>query len=210
MLLEIFRAFGEYKKLTACLIVAVVLMIFGWVMAARAIAKRNKERDAVLEKLRREHALRREFADLTAEKAANADPETLLHALAVQIQAELEKQSDINASFGELAEEKQYIYALNYLLCEDAQTLSAFFRLNGAPLTDAALQGARAMFDEPHLRLMEKGYKMFDSDDETTSALPEDVQALDSAFGEQRETLLAGIRQYITDHAKAFEYHLEG
>lgn len=210
MLFEMFRAFGEYKKLTAVLIVALVLMVFGWIMASRAMAKRNRERDAILQRLRRENALRREFADLTAEKALNADPETLLHALAVQIQSELESQSDINAAFGTLPEEKQYIYALNYLLCEDADTVSTFFRLNGAPLTDAAVQGARAMFDEPHLLLMEKAYKMFDSNDETTSALPEDVQALDDAFAQDKDAVLHGIRRYIAEHTNSYIYHLEG
>ena len=85
MLREMLHAFVEYKKLSIVFAVAVVLMVFGWIMAARSIRKRNRERDAVLEKLRQERALRQRFADLTAEKAMQADGKALLHALALQI-----------------------------------------------------------------------------------------------------------------------------
>ena len=210
MLREMLHAFVEYKKLSIVFAVAVVLMIFGWIMAARSIRKRNRERDAVLEKLRQERALRQRFADLTAEKAMQADGKALLHALALQIQSELEKESDMDAAYINLPAEKQYIYALNFLLCEDAETVSQFFRLNGAPLTNAALAGARAMFDAEHLSLMEKAYKMFDSNDETTSALPADIQTLDAAFGENTDVLFRSIRQYIAEHTQIFVYHLEG
>lgn len=210
MLREMLQAFVQYKKLTAVLVAAVVLMIFGWIMAARSARRRSSERDAVLAKLRQENELRSRFAGLTAEKALQADGQALVHALALQIQSELEKEPNIDAAYINLPAEKQYIYALNFLLCEDAETISRFFRLNGAPLTDAALAGARAMFDAEHLSLMEKAYKMFDSNDETVSALPQDIQALDAAFGENTDALFDSIRQYIAEHSQIFVYHLEG
>ena len=86
------------------------------------------------------------------------------------------------------------------MFCEDADTLSRFFRLNGKPLTSSALDAARHTFDAPTLALFETGYKMFDSDDETTSSLPADVDALDRDFAAADKTVLyENIRDYIAE-----------
>lgn len=210
MLTEIFRAFGEYKKLTAILIVAVILMLFMWVMALRAAKKRNAERDKILAQLKEENALRTEFAAVTPEQAQVADCFRMLHGIALHIQKELEKSSDMVAAFRALPEEKQYIYALSFVFCEDADTLCAFFRLNEKPLTETALSAAREMFDEVHLAQFEKAYRMFDPDDETTSTIASEMQALDESFAADQEPLKDGIRQYIMAHTQALQYTLEG
>lgn len=210
MLTEIFRAFGEYKKLTAVLIVAVVLMLFMWVMALRAAKKRNAERDKILARLQEENALRSEFAAVTPEQAQSADCFRMLHGIALHIQKELEKSTDMVAAFRALPQEKQYIYALSFVFCEDAETLCTFFRLNEKPLTEAALSAAREMFDAAHLAQFEKAYRMFDPDDETTSTIASEMQTLDESFAAGQEPLKDGIRQYITAHTQALQYTLEG
>lgn len=203
MIHEMFRAFAEYKGLTAILIVALALLVFVMIKASRAVRRHNAARDAILDRLHKEQALREKYGALTRELAGRSDGKELLHGVALCIQKELEKAPDLTAVFVALAPEKQIVYALDYLLCEDAETVSAFFRLNGKPLTTVALEGARRSFDARHLELFEKGYRMFDPDDETTSALPEDVQKLDADFSAADEgVLFEGIRKFIAENAE--------
>lgn len=206
MLSNMFRAFAQYKMLTVILIVAVILLVFVMIKASRAVRRHNAERDAILDRLKKEEALRKKYGALTRETALEADGKELLHGVALCIQKPLEKEPDLTAAFSALPAEKQIVYALDYVLCEDAETLSAFFRLNGKPLTTAALEGARRAFDARHLELFELGCRMFDPDDETTSAMPDDVKRLDADFAAADETALyEGIRNFIADNAEVFE-----
>ena len=205
MVHDMFRAFAEFKGLTAVLIAAVVLLVFVMIMASRAVHRHNAARDAILDRLKKENALRKKYGSVTRETALEADGRELLHGVALCIQQSLEKESDMTAAFAALPPEKQIVYALDFVLCEDAEALSAFFRLNGKPLTEAALEGARRAFDARHLELFEKGYRMFDPDDETTSVIPEDVKRLDADFAAADEAALyTGIRNFIADSAEVF------
>ena len=201
MIGNILHAFAEYKLLTALLCVAAVLAVFAWVKALRASKKHNAEREATFARLQKEKELRDAFSSLTPELVQSADVSDMLHGIALGVQSSLEKETDVNAAFTALPVERQYIYALNFVFCEDADTLSRFFRLNGKPLTTAALNAARLTFDDDTRALFEKGYKMFDDEDETTSSLPADVDALDRAFADADKTqLFENIRKYIAEH----------
>lgn len=201
MLRNMFHAFAQYKGLTAILIAAVVLLVFVVIMASRAVRRHNAARDAILDKLKKEEALRKKYGSFTREEALSSDGKELLHGVALCIQKQIEKEPDMTAAFSALLPEKQIVYALDFVLCEDAETLSKFFRLNGKPLTTAALEGARKAFDERHLELFELGFRMFDPDDETASSLPDDVQKLDADFAADEDALCAGIQNYIADNA---------
>ena len=131
MLSNVFRAFAEYKVLTAILIAAVIALIFVAAMAARAVRRHNAARDAILDKLKKEEALRKKYGTFTRETALRSDGKELLHGVALCIQKSLEKETDLTAAFLALPAEKQAVYALDYVLCEDAETLSAFFRHRG-------------------------------------------------------------------------------
>ncbi len=205
MMHNMLQAFAQYKVLTAILIAAVVLLVFVLMKASRAVRRHNAERDAILSRLQKEKALRERYASVTRETALASDGRELLHGVALCIQKAIEKEPDLTAAFSALPEEKQIVYALDFVLCEDAETLSAFFRMNGKPLTTAALAGARRAFDAAHLELFEKGYRMFDPDDETTSSMPGDVQQLDADFAAADEAALyEGIRNFIAENAEVF------
>lgn len=205
MVHDMLQAFAQYKVLTAILIVAVALLVFVLVKASRAVRRHNAERDAILARLQKEKALREKYTYFTREIALSSDGKELLHGVALCIQKTIEKEPDLTAAFTALPAEKQIVYALDFVLCEDAETISAFFRLNGKPLTTAALEGARRTFDAEHLELFETGYRMFDPDDETTSCVPGDVQKLDADFAAADETALyEGIRNFIADNAELF------
>ena len=205
MLENMFRAFAQYKTLTAVLIAALVLLVFVMIKASRAVRRHNAERDAILDRLKKDGALRKKYGTLTRETALESDGKELLHGVALCIQKAIEDAPDLTAAFSALSEEKQIVYALDFVLCEDAETLSRFFRLNGKPLTTAALEGARRTFDAAHLELFVKGYRMFDPDDETTSSVPDDVRNLDADFAAADEAALyEGIRNFIADNAEVF------
>lgn len=197
---ELLSAFAQHRALTALLIVLVALLIFVSIKAARAVRAHNAERDKILAKLKKDAALREKYASVTRDQAQTADCRELLHGVALNIQQRLESESDLTAAFRALPAHEQYIYAWNYLFCEDADSLSAFFRLNGSPLTDAALEGARAVFGEQGFGVLERGFRMFDPDDETTSALPQDIETLDADFAAQQDVLLENIRTFIAAH----------
>ena len=202
MLHNILQAFAQYKILTVILFAAVVLTVFAWIKALRAARVRSAKRDALLKKLRQEEELRRTFAVITPDLAEQAEPLDMLHGIALRIQKEIENADDLTAAFSALPAVKQHIYALSFVFCEDAQTLSEFFRLNGKPLTTAALDGARASFPPDALTVFEKGYTMFDDEDETLSTLPADVEALDAAFSSlDKPAICDGIRKYIAANA---------
>ena len=205
MIRNMFQAFAQYKTLTTILIAALILLVFVMIKASRAVRRHNAERDAILDRLKKEEALRKKYGALTRETALEADGKELLHGVALCIQKALESEPDLTAAFNGLPAEKQIVYALDFVLCEDAGTLSAFFRLNGKPLTTAALEGARRTFDARHLELFEQGFRMFDPDDETASTMPDDVGRLDADFAAADDAALyEGIRNFIADNAELF------
>lgn len=202
MLNSFIHALAQYKLLSLILLIAVILAVFGWVKALRASRRHNAERENILAKLREEEALRRRFAVITPSLAEQSDASEMLHGVALRIQKELDGASQPEPAFRALPEAKQFIYALNFVFCEDADTLSGFFRLNGKPLTTAARDAARQLFDETTLPLFETGYKMFDDEDETTSSMPDDVAALDQAFAAADKTpLFENVRAFILSNA---------
>lgn len=205
MLRNILAAFAEYKTLSIAFFVALILMIFAWIMAARSIGRRNRERDAVLGKLKEEATLRKEFSNITAESALAADGKRLMHGISLNVQQTLDKAPDLMDEFDALPDPVKCVYALSFVFCEDADTLSAFFRLNGKPLTEYALMGAEEIFDEDTLAIFSQCYKMFDDDDEETSCLPEDVEKLDRLFALADKTVIFNnTRTFVSQNIEAF------
>lgn len=205
MIKNILHAFAEYKVLSLILLAAVVLMVFAWSKALRAAKKHNAEREAILAKLAEEKELRETYAHLTPALVQSADVPQMVRGIALGLQAELEQATDVNASFLSLPAAQQDVYALNFVFFEDADTLSRFFRLNGKPLTTAARDAAARVFDPRTAALFDKGYRMFDDADETTSALPADVDALDRAFADtDKNGLYESIRNYLAEQIENF------
>lgn len=198
-------AFGDYPKLTLIFVIAVVALIFVVVMAGRASSKMNKKRNAELEKIREEVRLREEFSALSREKALKADCKELLKGLSSNIQQKIEKEADIKAAFEELEKEKQYVYALNYVFCEDADSLSSFFRLNGKPLTTAAKDAFCEIVGGEEAKLFGRAYLMFDEDDETVSVSKTEVEENDEKFRNfDLDSMFSKIREYIAEHFETF------
>ena len=205
MLCDMLQAFAQYRILTAVFIVACILMVVMLVFAVRAVRRHNRERDAVLKRLKEEERLRRKYETLTDELVRNADGAELLHALALRIQRNLENEADMNAAFLTLPVPQQYIYALDYVFCEDTSTLSAFFRTYGSPLTDAALHASEEILPDFAEQVFRPAFVMFDENDETTSCTKGSVQKADEAFAQtDMAALTDSVKSYIANNLQAF------
>lgn len=198
-------AFGDYPKLTLILIIAIILTVFVCIMAGRASRKMSKKRDAELQRIKEEVRLREKFSSIDRKSVLEADCKELLKGLSSNIQIKIEKEADIKEAFNALPKEKQFIYALNYVFCEDADSLSSFFRLNGKPLTTAAKDAFCEMVGGDEAKLFSRAYLMFDEDDETTSVTEAEIEENDAAFKIFNLNEVFGkIRDYIADHAETF------
>lgn len=205
MLRDMLQAFGQYKLLTVLLILAVVLAVFMVTIASRAVRRHNRARDAILQRYKQEDLLRRKYAVLTPDLVQSADARELLQGVGLCLQRELENEKDMNAAFSALSEPRQSVYALYYLLCEDCNTLSEFFRAYGQPMTGASLRAAQAVFPEQALNIFTTAYKMFDESDETTSCTKDSVQNVDQAFNAlDRQSLFQSVRHYIIQNIQDF------
>ena len=205
LLNNMIKAFGDYPKLTAVLVIAVILTVFVCVMAGRASSRMSKKRSAELERIKEEVRLREKFALVSRESLQEADCRELVKGLTANIQMQLEKSEDIKGAFNSLDKEKRFVYALDYVFFEDADTLSSFFRLNGKPLTTSANEAFREIIGGEEAKLFERAYTMFDEDDETTSVIKTEIEENDARFSElDTESVFGKIRDYIADHAEIF------
>ena len=205
LLKNMLAAFGDYPKLTAILIIAVVLAVFVCIMAGRASSRMNKIRNAELEKIKEEVRLRKKFEYISESDVRNADCNELLKGLTSNIQIKLEKEADMKEAFLALPKEKQFVYALCFVYCEDADSLSSFFRLNGKPLTTAAKDAFCEIIGGDEAKLFERAYLMFDDDDETTSVTAEETEENDKKFENFDTDLIFGkILDYIANSAEIF------
>ncbi|MCL2507919.1 MAG: hypothetical protein FWF05_01950 [Oscillospiraceae bacterium] len=208
MFKEILAYFGQYWYLVAAFAALLIVTVFVWMKAAASSRRSGADRESILKQLKEEHDLAIEFASLTAEKARAEEPKRLLRGLAAVIQKELEPQSDMNAAFHSLPVPKQYVYALYYVLCEGAESLGAFFRQNGKPLTTAANAAARDVIGGEFASVFARGYQMFDGEDEEISVTEPGVSDLNEAFRAvmERESGAAfeSVKIYVNQHLEVF------
>ena len=205
MLRNILQAFAQYRILTAVFVVAFILMVVMLVLAARAVRRHNRVRDAAMCRMKEEERLRKKYETITETTAQSADSAELLHALALRIQRNIESEADMNAAFLTLPVPQQYIYALDYVFCEETKTLSAFFRTYGSPLTDAALRATEEIVPDFAEHVFRPAFLMFDENDETTSCTKESVQKADEVFAAaDKDAIMDRIRSYIIHNLQAF------
>ncbi len=206
MLKDMIAAFGEYYYITIIFVIFLIAAVFVWIKAVGASRKKGRERDAILAKLKEEKELCDVFSCLTAEKASAAQAERLIHGVALNIQRCLEKSGDMNAAFTTMPEAKRFVYALDFVFYEDAESLSGFFRKNGKPLTTEADDAARKIIGGDFFKLFHQGYDMFDDDNEEVSVVPDAVNALDEAYEKalesERDEWLSAVKKYIYENVE--------
>ena len=99
---EFFTYVSQHPWWGAVLVALLALTVMMFVFAARSGKKRGAARDAVIQALEKEKALRKEFAALTPETFADPDDAHLLCGIAAHLQMKLEKAENMTAAFSAL------------------------------------------------------------------------------------------------------------
>jgi hypothetical protein len=141
-----------------------VLAVFTWIKASKASRLRRERLKKEAEIWKKDYELRQEFKTLTVEKINSTENSRLLHGVCMNIQIQLENESDMNKAFEKLPPEKKYIYALEYFNEDCVKALSVFFKNNGSPLTDFIIDALKAVGFTEILPFVETVYPMYDSD----------------------------------------------
>jgi len=176
------QAIIDYWQLSIAFVVISIITVFVCIKAAKASKKTRAARDIIVERLKYENKVRNDFKHLTPELVASAEAKVLVDGIALNIQADLEKESDMNAAFDRLTQPRKYIYALYYVLSDGAQKLSEFFKMNGKPLTDYAGEAVELIFGCKAKELYKDEFAAYDEDNEEVSLIIPQIEEKDAAY----------------------------
>lgn len=198
--------FLERPYLIVIMAVLVLLTLFVCVKAGQASAKRGKANEAVIKKLKEENELRNEFALLTESKIKNSDSVRLFKGVALNLQKKISDAADMNAEFDNLNDAQKQVYALSFVVEDGGEKLSEFFRINGKPVTNIALDTVKKLFDGRICEIFESEYNSFDPDNEDASVISEEIAKLDEefAFLASVETVCKAGGRFIADNSEKF------
>lgn len=198
--------FLERPYLIVIMAALVVLTLFVCVKAGQASARRGKANEAIIKKLKEENELRNEFALLTESKVKNADSVRLFKGVALNLQKKISDAEDMNAEFDRLNEEQKQVYALSFIVEDGGEKLSEFFRINGKPVTNIALDAVKVIFDGRICEIFETEYNSFDPDNEEASVIPEEIAKLDEEFVSlaDADTVCAAGGRFIAENFEKF------
>lgn len=198
--------FLERPYLILILAALIVLTIFVCIKAGKASSKRYKANEEIIKKLKEENELRNEFAILTASLAEKSEPEKLFKGVALNLQKKISDAADMNSAFDALTDEQKYIYALSFVVEDGGKKLSSFFRTNGQPLTGAALECVKSLFDGRIPEIFESEYNAFDPDNESASFIAEEIEKLDGEFASlaDENLICATAGKYIKENIEKF------
>lgn len=174
--------FLERPYLIAIMATLIVLTLFVCVKAAQASARRGKTNEALIKKLKEENELRNEFAVLTEALIKKSDSVRLFKGVALNLQKRISDASDMDAEFAKLSDEQKMIYALSFVVEDGGEKLSSFFKINGKPVTDTALDAFKRLFEGRVYEIFESEYNSFDPDNESASVIPDEIEKLDNEF----------------------------
>ena len=152
----------------AILLGAIILAIFAWrkaFIASRERRERLKREGAIW---KRDYDLRQKYSVLTLEKLKETEDTELLHAVAMNIQGFLENEIDMIEAFSTLSKEKQVVYALEYFDEDAKNSLSTFFKNNGAPLVPIIPEALEAVGATKYIEIVNSILPMYDPDSDVS------------------------------------------
>lgn len=197
--------FGVQWYYWLILAVAVIVAIFAWLKVMSSSRERRERLKKEAEIWKRDYELREKYSVLTAEKLNECADTQLLHAVAMNIQVQLENAIDMNSAFENLCREQKNIYTLEYF-DEDAKiSLSTFFKNNGAPLLPNILIALKAIEANNIFEYAESLYPMYDPDSEVSIDIPL-IQKTDEQFAEvyDSDKLCRKAASYIKANKEKF------
>ena len=158
--------FGVQWYYWVILLVAIIIAVFAWAKALKSGKERRERLKKEAAIWKRDYDLRETFTVLTEEKLKSTEETELLHGVAMNIQVELEKATDMTESFNALPDEKKYIYALEYFDEDAKKSLSTFFKNNGEPLISIVPDALNAIGAGKYVEHYATLLPMYDPDSE--------------------------------------------
>lgn len=197
--------FGVQWYLWLILLLAIALAIFAWgkaLKSSRARRERLKREGAIW---KRDYDLRQNFSVLTEEKLKETADTELLHGVAMNIQIFLENAINMNEAFENLPDEKKYIYTLEYFDEDAKNSLSSFFKNNGAPLVPMLPNALKAVGAHKYSDIVAPLVNMYDPDSDASVDYPA-IEKADELFKEKYDSdeLLRLCAQYIKNNKEIF------
>lgn len=198
--------FLERPYLIAILAVLIVITLFVCVKAGQASARRGKSNEAILKKLKEENELRNEFSLLTESLIKKSEPSRLFKGVALNLQKKISDAADMNSEFEKLSNEQKSVYALSFVVEDGSGRLSEFFRINGKPVTDIALDIFGRLFDGRAFEIFKNEHDAYDPDNEEKSVFPEETEKLDTEFRTliDADTICTAGGKYIAENHEKF------
>ncbi len=195
--------FGVQWYYWLILIAAIIIAIFAWIKALSSGKERRARMKKEAEIWRRDYELREKYSVLTEEKLNDCSDTELLHAVAMNIQVELENAPDINKAFDILPQVKKNIYTLEYFDEDAKEALSKFFKNNGAPLTPNIINALNCIEAFELLEIVSEIYPMYDPDSEVSVDYPA-IEKADLIFKEKynSDAFCRAVAQYIKANKK--------
>lgn len=197
----------EFWYLWLAVVIALVLTLFVWYRALKASARRNGLRRAEIEKMDRQHRLRREYAKITPELIAGAADEDLPDGVTEHLMVVLENADDDLALFRTLPEEWRFVYTLMFVKeLAAGDSVRRFFRECGEALGQDAASAFSAMNKPELAAFFAKAARAYDEKDMTASADEKTIAALEEEFKRltEHEDLDAVGAHYVRANADVF------
>lgn len=165
------------------LLVLIIVTVFVSIKASKAVKRKNEIMEKQHEKLKRYSDLVEKYEFLTAEKAESADAKELAEGVMCVLQKQIEKSENPDAEYENAEKWRRETYALFYF-DEDvtAESLSFFFRHNGEPLPEEAVNGIASIGFDKIKSVVGQMYAMCDDKNENVSFDKNRIAELDEKF----------------------------
>lgn len=174
----------EHPYFIALLAALIIFTLWVCYKAAKAGSKRNAANEKTIKKIKEENELTNEFAILTENSILSADSERLFKGIALNLQKRVSEKDDILDEYNSLTDEQKEVYALYSVIDDGSEKLSCFFSASTKPLTTDAFSAFTRLYEGRAVEIFEKELLAYDSDNETVSFIPEEIEKLDKEFKE--------------------------
>lgn len=192
----------EYWYLWLIFIVLCVVTAFVFKKASGALQQHNSDTKKMYDEIERLKTLKEKYKNADAQEIAEAEADELLAGMCAVLQAKIERAENANECFCALSVPQKAIYTLQFFLEDCTENLSAFFKMNGEPLTGALPAALSAIGETVLSSIVNDMYAMFDENNEDISLDKAEIARLDSVFSEKfdRERVLLLAKNYIQTH----------
>lgn len=180
-----------------CAVTAVVLK-----KASGALQQHNEDTKKMYAEIERLKTLKDKYKNADAALIDEADADELLAGMQAVLQAKIERAENADAAFCAWNTPQKTVYTLPFFLEDVKDGLSAFFKVNGEPLTGALVPALNAVGETELAALAASAYAMYDENNEEVSLDTEELARLDGEFQEkfQRTSVLQNSKVYIQSH----------